>query len=126
MDMIIKKCWTCGIKYEVYECCLEHTNIQNYLIEYKCLRCNKIYHKNFDVILKKRFVNTDKFSSHDIKKFILLLRKVAYPYENTNNSKNLTKKHYQRKFYSYLNFEDITNADYSHAKKVCTEILVKR
>ena len=31
--------------------------------------------------VKKRFVNTYKFSNHYINKFILLLRKVVYPYE---------------------------------------------
>ena len=36
--------------------------------------------------------------------------------------KNITREN----FYSYLSFEDITNADYSHAKKVCKEILVKK
>ena len=39
------------------------------------------YKKRFDEKLKKRFVNTYKFSNHDINKFILLLRKGIYPYE---------------------------------------------
>ena len=34
-----------------------------------------------DENLKKRFVNTYKFSNHDINKFILLLGKGADPYE---------------------------------------------
>ena len=28
-------------------------------------------------------------------------------------------------FYSYLNMEDITDADYSHAKRVCKDLQVK-
>ena len=58
-------------------CCLEYTNSNDYLIEYKCLCCNKNYQKKKKIgeNLKKRSVNTYKFSNHDIIKFILLLRK---------------------------------------------------
>ena len=60
-------------------CCLEYTNIKDDLIEYKCLCCNKNYQKKkknkIGENLKKRSVNTYKFSNHDIIKFILLLRK---------------------------------------------------
>ena len=37
--------------------------------------------KNFDENLKKRFVNTHKFSDYDINKFILFLLKGVCPYE---------------------------------------------
>ena len=43
-----KKCETCGIKYKDCECCLEYTNVNNNLIEYKCLCCNKNYQNAFD------------------------------------------------------------------------------
>ena len=48
-----------------------HTNFKDDLIEYKCLCCNKIIKTS----LKERLFNTYKFSNHDNKKFILLLRK---------------------------------------------------
>ena len=36
-----KKCETCEITYETYDCFLEHTIFKDDLIEYKCLCCNK-------------------------------------------------------------------------------------
>ena len=51
------------------------------MIKYKCLSCNKNYSNKIDEKLKKRFKNTFKFSNNDTNKFILLLRKVVYPYE---------------------------------------------
>ena len=56
-----KKCETCGIKHEDSECCLEYTNVKDDLIEYKCLRCNNIYHKKFDVIFKKDLLIQNNF-----------------------------------------------------------------
>ena len=46
-----------------------------FLIEYKCLCCNKNYQLKLDKKLKERFFNTYTFSNHDNSKFILLLRK---------------------------------------------------
>ena len=43
-----KKCETGLIKYKNCECCLEYTNVKSYIIEYKCLSCNKKYQKDFD------------------------------------------------------------------------------
>ena len=63
-----EKCETCGIKYVDCECCLEY-----------CF--NKNYQKKIDENFKKQFVNSCNFSNHDINKFILLLRKGAYPYK---------------------------------------------
>ena len=51
------------------------------MIKYKCLSCNKNYSNKIDEKLKKRFKNTFKFSNNDTNKFMLLLRKVVYPYE---------------------------------------------
>ena len=41
--------------------------------------------------------------------------------------KNLVKYHYQRNkiFYSQLNMESITDADYAHAKRVCKDFEIK-
>ena len=68
--------------------------------------CNKNYQNKFDKKLKEQFFNTYKFSNHDNNKFILLLRKGVYPY-------------------SHLNMEDITDADYVHAKRVCKDFEIK-
>ena len=43
--------------------------------------CNKDYSNKIDEELKKRVKNTFKFSNNNINKFILLLRKGVYPYE---------------------------------------------
>ena len=77
----------------------------------------------FDEQLKERFLNTYKFSNHDNNKFILLLQKGVYSYEYMDNWEKfnellLLEKEY---FYSYWNMEDITDADYAHAKRVCKD-----
>ena len=49
------KCETYGISCEICACCLEHTNIKDDLIEYKCLCCSKNYQKKFDEKSKEIF-----------------------------------------------------------------------
>ena len=51
------------------------------LIKYKCLSCNKNYSNEINEELNKRFKDTFKFSNNDMEKFSLLLRKSVYPYE---------------------------------------------
>ena len=58
-----EKCEAYGIKYKYCDCFLVYTNFRDNLIEYKCLRCNTHYQKKFDENLKKRFLNTYKFSN---------------------------------------------------------------
>ena len=50
-------------------------------MKFKCTSCNKDYSNKIDKKLKKRFKNTFTFSNNEINKFILLLRKVIFPYE---------------------------------------------
>ena len=59
-----------------------------------------------------------KFSNPDNNKFILLLQKDVYPYEYMDNWENFneTSLPETEDFYSHLNMEDITDADYAHAK----------
>ena len=96
-----KKCETCRIKYKGCECCLEYTIVKNNLIEYKCLCC----------VL---------YANHDINKFILLLRKHFSPYEYMGDWEKFIETLLPEKedFYSHLNMEDITDADYAHTKRV--------
>ena len=69
------------IKCKDCDCLLEYESVNDNLIKYKWLSCNKDYSNKIDEELKKRFKNTFKFSDNDINKFILLLRKVVYPFE---------------------------------------------
>ena len=102
-----KKCKTCGIKYKDCVYCLKYTN--------------KSYQKKFDENVKKRFASTYKFSNHDINKLlhILLLQKDLCPYEYADDWEKLMKHHNLRMkiFYSHINMEDISDADYMHEKE---------
>ena len=60
-------------------CFLDYKSVNDKLINYICLSCNKIYSNRIDEELKNRFKNTFKFSNNDINRFILLLRKGFYP-----------------------------------------------
>ena len=80
-----KKCETCGIKYKYCDCFLEYASFKDYLIEYKCLCCNKNYQQRFDEKLKERLFNTYRFSNQDNNNFILLFQKGFYPYEYTDD-----------------------------------------
>ena len=63
-----------------------------------------------------------KVSKHNanINKFVLLLRKGVYSYEEMDSWEkfNGTTIPPKEAFYSNLNLEDISNEDYAHAQKV--------
>ena len=125
-----KKCETCGIKYKYCNCFLEYKNFKDNLIEYKCfnlieckcLCCNNYQHK-FDEKLKEQFCNTYRFSNANNNEFILLLRGGVYPYEYMDFWEKFSETSLPEKedFCSHLNMEDIPDADYSHAKRVCKD-----
>ena len=75
------------------------------LIKYNCLSCNKDYWNKLDETVKIKFKNTFKFSSNDINKFILLLRKDDYLFEHMDDWENFngTKLPKQQEFDSNLN-----------------------
>ena len=70
--------------------------------------------------LDKKFPNTHQFCSRNVNKFALLLRKGIYPYEYMNRWGKFNKNTIPNKeaFYSKLNWEDISDKDYNHARKV--------
>ena len=116
------------IKCKYFDCFLEYESVKDNLIKYKCLSYNKDYSNKIDEKLKKRFKNTFKFSNNDINKFILLIRKGVYRYEYMDewekfNEATLPKK---EEFYSNFNMEDITDANYMYAKRVCKDFEIKR
>ena len=61
-----------------------------------------------------KFASTYSFCNKDLNKFILLLRKVVYPYEYMDNWErfNETSLPSKESFYSNLNLEDIDDIDY--------------
>ena len=66
----------------------------------------------------KRFAKKNRFCNGDMNKFCLMLKKIVYPYEYNDNCQSfdgtlLPKK---KEFYSSLNIEDMTDANYKHVK----------
>ena len=54
------------------------------------------------------------------------MQKGVYPYGYTNDLEKFNETSLPKKdFYSCLNMEDITHADYAHAKRVCNGFEVK-
>ena len=107
--------------------CLEYmSNNYNQSI-FRCFGCKKNYEKDFIKVLIKRFAITYERCIKDLNKFILLLRKGVYPYEYTDNWKRFDETSLPDKeaFYSNLNMEDITDADYRHVNKVFKEFKLK-
>ena len=115
------------IKCEDCDCFLKYENVKDDLIIYKRLSCNKDYSNKIDEELKKRFKNTFKFSNNVINKFVLLLRNGVYPYEYMDDWEkfNETTLPEKEEFYSNLNMEDITDADYMHPKRVRKDFAIK-
>ena len=89
--------------------------------------CNKNYQHKFDEKLKERPYNTYKFYNHDNNKLILLLQKGVYPFKYMHDWEKFNETSLPRKedFYSHLNMEDITDADYAHAKRVSKDFEIK-
>ena len=106
------------VKCKNCNCFLEQESVKDNFIEYRWLFRNKDYSNKLDERFKSKF----KFSNNEINKFFLLLRKGVYPYEYTDDWEkfNGTTLPEKEEFYSNLNVEDITDADYIHARRVKT------
>ena len=60
------------IKCEDCDSFLEYKSVNDILINYKCLSCNKNCSSKIDENLKNQFKNTSNFYNNNINKFILL------------------------------------------------------
>ena len=106
---------------------LDYMSIKDNQLIFRCFRCKKNYEKDFNKELIKRFANTYRFCNKDLNKFILLLGKGVYPFEYLDNWERFDETLLPNKeaFYSNLNMEDITDADYRHENKVFNEFKLK-
>ena len=88
-------------------------------------RCEK-YKKLIKRLIKK-FPSVYQFCNGDLVKFICLLRKGVYPYEDMDNwgkSDEATLPPKER-FYNKSNLENISDEDYEHSQKVWEVFEVK-
>ena len=72
-------------------------------------------------------MSTYQFCNGDLNKFVFLLRKGFHPYEDMDNWGKFDETTIPPKeaFYSELNLEGISNADYEHVKKVWDVFKIK-
>ena len=110
-----------------FGCSVEHENVKNNLIKYKCVSCDKKYPKKLNEELKKKYKSTFKFSYNDINKFILFLRKGAdlHEYMDDWEKFNETALPEKDEFHISLNTEDITDTVYAHAKREHHDLYLK-
>ena len=99
------------------ECCFD--KLKNGRLIYRCRECKEKWEKPIKGLTKK-FSSIYQFCNGDLNKFVLLLRKGVYPYEDMDSWKKFNKTTIPPKeaFYSKLNLEDITDKDYAPAQKV--------
>ena len=85
-------------------------------------RCNTCNSKESQLVseLIKKFLNTYKLCDESSKKFILLLKKGAYPYEYMDSMDRFDEPTLPNieNFYSKLQLKDTSEKDYKHAEKV--------
>ena len=82
-------------------------------------KCGKISPESVNGLIRK-FPRIHKFCNGHLNKFILLLRKGLYPYEDMDNREKFDETTIPPKeaFYSKQYKEAISDADYAHIEKV--------
>ena len=113
-----KDCKKCMERKKIRSEC-EFIGLKDNRLKYKCKECNDTSAKSVDDLIEK-FPRTYKFCNGNLNKFVLLLRKGVYPYEYMDSWErfNETSLPAKESFYSELDLEDISDKDYSHARKV--------
>ena len=88
-------------------------------LSYKCRECREKWDDSKHGLINK-FPSVYQFWNGDLNKFILLLRKGVYPYKDMDNCEKFDETTIKPKedFYSNLNEEGISDADYVRAQKL--------
>ena len=124
-DINTMNCKTCKERNKIISACKYIAYEGNHAI-YECEKCNTKSRKPL-ASLKEKLKNVYDFCNGNIDKFLLLLRKGAYPYDYMGNWKRFDQNTLpQRKeFYNELDHKDITNEYYAQAQKVWNTFIIK-
>ena len=76
---------------------LSYMKVIDEALIFRCFNCKKIYRKEINKELIKRFANTYKFCNNDLNKFVMLLRKGVYTMSIWMVGINLMKHQYLAK-----------------------------
>ena len=100
-----------------FQCCF--IGLKNNRLIYRCRECTKEWKRPIEELIRK-FTSIYQFCNGDLNKFIQLLRKGVYPYEDMNSQEKFDETTIPPKeaFYRKLNLGGISNADYAHPQKV--------
>ena len=112
------ECKSCMEKIKINsECCF--VGLKNKRLIYRCKDCKNQWKRLIQGLIRK-FPSIYQFCNGDLNKFILLVRKGLYPYEDINNWEIFDETTIRPKeaFYTKLNLDGISDADYPHAQKV--------
>ena len=112
------ECKSCMEKIKINsECCF--VGLKNNRLIYRCKECKEEWKRPINELIEK-FPSIYQFCNGDLNKFVLLLRKGVYPYEDMDNWEKFDETTLPPKedFYSELNLEGISDEDYAHAQKV--------
>ena len=119
------ECKSCMEKIKINsECCF--VALKNNRLIYWWKECKEEWKRPIEGLIRK-FLSIIHFWNGGLNKFILLLRKGVYPYEDMDNWEKLDETTIPPKeaFYSELNLEGISDADYAHAQKVWEVFWIK-
>ena len=99
------------------ECCF--VGLKSNRLIHRCREYKEKYKRPIEGLIRK-LPSMYQFCNGDLNKFILLLRKGVYPYEDMDNWEKFDETTLPPKeaFYSNLNLEDISDEDYAHTQKV--------
>ena len=120
------ECKPCMEKIKINsECCF--VELKNNRLIYRCRECKKEWKRPIEGLIRK-FPSIYQLCNGDLNKFVLLLRKGVYPYEDMDNWEKFDETTLPPKeaFYSNLNLEDISDEDYTHAQKVWDVFEIKK
>ena len=116
-----KDCKTCIERKNIkWEC--EFIGLKNNRLNYRSKEYNGTSTKSVNELIEK-FPRMYKFCNGDLNKFVMLLRKIVYPYKYMDSWEKFNETSFPSKkdFYSELMLEDITEKDYNDGQKVFKE-----